>query len=89
MKVYLFLLIRNQHHLYQDLSLQNNSVHTDFRQVDLYTYKGQLFFKYGSDYFRINADNRTSHADVFIDELPSTIETKVGPMGRLEVVKVN
>lgn len=60
-----------------------------FHQVDLYTYKGQLFFKYGSDYFRINADNRTSHAEVFIDELPSTIETKVGPMGRLEVVKVN
>lgn len=60
-----------------------------FRQVDLYTYKKQLFFKYGSDYYRINDDMRTSHADVFVDELPSNIQTKVGAMGRLEVVKVN
>lgn len=60
-----------------------------FRQVDLYTYKGQLFFKYGSDYYRINEGGRTSHADVLIDELPSNIETTTGPMGRLEVKKVN
>ena len=59
-----------------------------FRQVDLYTYKGQLFFKFGPDYYRINDGNGTSHPDVYVDELPSNIQTKVGPLGRLEVVKV-
>lgn len=59
-----------------------------FRQVDLYAYNSQLFFKYGSDFVRIHDEGRTSKPDVFVEALPETIETKPGPMGRLQLVKV-
>ena len=60
-----------------------------FRQVDLYAYGNKLFFKYGSDFVRVDTDGRTSKPDIFVQELPNAIETKVGDFGHLQIVKVN
>lgn len=54
-----------------------------YRQVDLYSYGQHVFFKYGSDFVRINGDGRTSKPDVFVEAFPSDIQTKPGPMGQL------
>lgn len=55
-----------------------------FRQVDLYSWKGELFAKFGAGYIRLNEDGSTSQPKIRWIDLSVNGATAAGDFGRLK-----